>query len=165
MKIDDKTRTEVEELLSAIEIDDGVIYRFQNLGKKATQYLITLLKDPISNPRRDLIRNAIYVLGKIGGAGSVSLLSKLSSSKDEDLQMRAIHALSKVDERSAEEQAFMILEKPDTNIEVKGHALMILDQLLGKDSVERLQKWADENRNIHELGRITDKILFDRESR
>ena len=160
MKIENKTRKEVDELLSAIEIDAGVIQQINTLGKKGKQYLLSLIKEASSHPRSDLVNNAIYVLGELGSKDDITALSKLIDTSDENIQMRAIHALSRLDVDLAEEQAFRIIENSDVSKNVKGHALMVLSQVISSESTERFQKWVELNHDVQELKNISAQISF-----
>jgi HEAT repeat protein len=164
MTVDQKTRETVDELLSAIEVDDSVVHEIDMLGDKGRDYLASLLDDPLSHSRRDLVHNAIYVLGQLGRKQEIPILSRLANVPDESIQMRAIHALGRLDSATAEEQAFRILEDSQYSTSVKGHTLMVLSEAINPQSVSRLQAWAEQN-DVQELKRFSEQILLDQDTK
>jgi HEAT repeat protein len=161
MKVDDETRKQVDELLSAIEIDDAVVHEIRALDEKGREYLVSLLEEVPSHPRRDLVHNAIYVLGELGRKDDITALLKLIDSSDENIQIRAVHALGRLDVALAEEQAFRILENKDVLSNVKGHALMVLSKVISPESTERFQQWVELNHDVQELKNISAQIMVD----
>ena len=155
----------VDELLSAIEIDDGVVYQIELLGQEAKEYLMSLLSsDPTDPAYADLIRNAIFVLSYLGCNEVIPKLKKMTNSPDENIQARAIHALGRIDSTTAEEESFRVIESSDYKIATKGHALMVLDQVIHQRSTERFRKWVAAN-DIPELRSLAEGMLVEMEAR
>lgn len=163
MKIDEKTRNAVDELLSAIEIDDSLIYSLRELGNDSKEYLLSLLANAGTHPRRDLVHNAVYVLGELGFKEGIPALSRLLEFSEESTQMRALHVLGRLDRTAAEAQAFRVLEDSQYSTTVKGHALIVLGGAINPESTGRLRAWVEQN-DIQELKSLSEEIIYNQDA-
>lgn len=148
---------QVEDLLLAIEIDEGIVHAISHLGEPARAHLLELLELQQRESRPELAKRAALVSGALGLKDAASKLEEWALLPDASLAMSGLHALARASVPSVCRAAVAVLKSPTSPASVKGHALVLLDMVGDEDVLNELQAWRRGN-IVPELDRIAETV-------